>query len=130
MYCAGIDRSAADAVLTGSHFWRTSMPITRLNDAVRNSVLVAENLAIHEAVKQRRKVGLSTLPLAFGESGLPVHPILKSQLAAAVALNAYGAVSGEAELREAVAGYFRRRGVEAEPDQVVSGPGSKPLILP
>ncbi|MBD2892383.1 Aspartate/prephenate aminotransferase [Actinomadura sp. RB99] len=73
--------------------------------------------------------GLATLPLAFGESGLPVHPSLKSELAAASGLNAYGAVNGERELREAAAGYFQRRGIAADPDQIVCGPGSKPLLF-
>jgi aspartate/methionine/tyrosine aminotransferase len=75
------------------------------------------------------RAGLATLPLAFGESGLPVHPSLKSELAAASSINAYGAVNGERKLREAAAGYFRRRGIAADSDQIVCGPGSKPLLF-
>ncbi|MEO3822278.1 pyridoxal phosphate-dependent aminotransferase [Actinomadura sp. B10D3] len=103
--------------------------VNRLNSEARKVAPVAANLAAHEIVKQRQLAGLSTLPLAFGESGLPVHRALKTELAAAVGLNAYGSVDGEREFREAVAGYFRRRGVVAEPGQVVGGPGSKPLLF-
>jgi aspartate aminotransferase len=90
---------------------------------------VARNLAAAEALDQRRHVGLPVLALAFGESGLLVHPALKLKLAAAAGYNAYGAVAGDADLRRAVAGYWQRRGITADPDLVVCGPGSKPLLF-
>ncbi len=69
------------------------------------------------------------LPLAFGEAGLPVLPALREALAAAAGRNAYGPVAGLRELREAVAGYWARRGLPTGADQVICGPGSKPLLF-
>lgn len=51
------------------------------------------------------------LPLAFGETGLQVHPLLREALAAAAGRNAYAPVVGLRELREAAAGYWARRGL-------------------
>ena len=67
------------------------------------------------------------LPLALGEAGLPVHPLLAEALAAAAARNAYPPVAGLPELREAAAGYWTRRGLPTSAGAVICGPGSKPL---
>ncbi|RJL32036.1 pyridoxal phosphate-dependent aminotransferase [Bailinhaonella thermotolerans] len=94
------------------------------------SVSVSATLAANEALENRRRAGLPVLPLAFGEAGLPVHPALSERLAAAATgRNAYGPVAGTPELREAAAGYWVRRGSPTPPDQVVAGPGSKPLLF-
>jgi len=69
------------------------------------------------------------LPLAFGEAGLPVHPLLREALTAAAWRNAYAPVAGLPELREAAAGYWTRRGLPTPADAVVTGPGSKPLLF-
>src|SRR5262245_45017381 len=79
------------------------------------------------AVRQSR--GQPVLRLAFGEAGLPVHPVLRDALAAATAANGYGPVAGDPGLRSAAAGYWERRGLRTSPDQVVCGPGSKPLLF-
>ena len=44
------------------------------------------------------------LPLAFGESGLPVHPALLDVLHAVTGGNDYGPVAGRPELRAAADG--------------------------
>ena len=90
---------------------------------------VSATLAANEAVAARRSRGRPVLPLAFGEAGLPVHPALRGALAAATAANGYGPVAGHPVLRSAVAGYWQRRGLPTRPDQVVCGPGSKPLLF-
>ena len=69
------------------------------------------------------------LPLAFGEAGRPVHPLLREALAAAAGRNAYAPVAGLPGLREAAAGYWTRRGLPTSAGAVVSGPGSKPLLF-
>jgi aspartate aminotransferase len=93
------------------------------------SVAVSATLAANEALDHRRRAGLPVLPLAFGEAGLPVHPALERELASAAGRGAYGPVAGTAELRTAAAGYWRRRGLsDADPDLIVAGPGSKPLL--
>lgn len=91
-------------------------------------VSVSATLAINEAIAARRKQGLPVLHMGFGEAGLPVHPVLEKALANSAGENAYGPVAGTKELRESVAGYWNRRGLPTEPDLVVCGPGSKPLL--
>jgi len=103
--------------------WHTSgSPLVR-------DVPVSATLAANEAMAARRARGQPVLPLAFGEAGLPVHPALRRALAAATAANGYGPVAGQAVLRAAAAGYWQRRGLPTCPDQVVCGPGSKPLLF-
>ncbi|WP_083460143.1 pyridoxal phosphate-dependent aminotransferase [Jiangella muralis] len=92
------------------------------------SVPVSPTLALNEALAQKRRHGLPVLPLGFGEAGLPVHPALREALAIGSSRNAYGPVAGTAELREAAAGYWARRGLPTDPELVVAGPGSKPLL--
>jgi len=94
----------------------------------RSSVPVSATLAANEALAIRRSGGQPVLPLAFGEAGLPVHPRLRDELAAAAARGSYGPVAGIPALREAAAGYWTRRGLPTGPDAVVAGPGSKPLL--
>ncbi len=90
---------------------------------------VSATLAANEVMAARRNRGLPVLPLAFGEAGLPVHPVLRDALASAAAANDYGPVAGQLALRQAAAGYWARRGLPTSPSQVVCGPGSKPLLF-
>ncbi|MFC5143308.1 pyridoxal phosphate-dependent aminotransferase [Streptomyces aureoversilis] len=92
-------------------------------------VTMSATLAADESLARRRRAGLPVLPMASGEIGLPVHPVLKARLAAAAAHNAYGPVAGSPDLRAAVAGYWQRRGLVTDPGLVVAGPGSKPLLF-
>ncbi|GAA4920479.1 aminotransferase class I/II-fold pyridoxal phosphate-dependent enzyme [Stackebrandtia albiflava] len=77
---------------------------------------------------RRRQAGEHVLPLAFGEAGLPVHPELVEVLSTHATRNGYGPVSAVPQLQEAAAGYWSRRRLPTAPDQVVAGPGSKPLL--
>lgn len=90
---------------------------------------VSATLAANEALERKRRAGIRVLPLAFGEAGLPVHEALQEALADAAGRGGYGPVAGLAALREAAAGYWRRRGLPTEPWQVICGPGSKPLLF-
>src|SRR4051795_13213433 len=91
-------------------------------------VAVSATLAANEALDHRRRAGLPVLPLAFGEAGLPVLPALERALAPAAGRRAYGPLAGTTALRTAAAGYWRRRGLPADPGLIVAGPGSKPLL--
>jgi aspartate aminotransferase len=91
-------------------------------------VAISATLAANEALDHRRRAGLPVLPLAFGEAGLPVLPALERELATAAGRGAYGPVAGSTDLRTAAAGYWRRRGLPADPGLIVAGPGSKPLL--
>ncbi|HLR97752.1 MAG TPA: pyridoxal phosphate-dependent aminotransferase [Jiangellaceae bacterium] len=86
-------------------------------------------LAANERIQARMRAGVDVLHLAFGEAGLPVHPELADVLARSAHRTGYPPVIGDEHARAAVAGYFARRGVQAEKDQVVLAPGSKALLL-
>ncbi|MFC5754327.1 pyridoxal phosphate-dependent aminotransferase [Actinomadura rugatobispora] len=102
------------------------MPV--LNPSAR-PVPLSPTLAINEAIARKRREGLPVLALGFGEAGVPIHPALTRELAGAAGRGAYGPVAGSAPLRAAAAGYWERRGLPTDPDLVVSGPGSKPLLF-
>ncbi len=91
---------------------------------------ISATLAANEVLDGRRRRGEPVLPMAFGEAGLPVHPLLRDALAAAAATgaNSYGPVAGSMALRTAAASYWNRRDLPTEPDAVVCGPGSKALL--
>jgi aspartate aminotransferase len=90
---------------------------------------MSATLAADEALARRRRAGEHVVSLASGEIGLPVLPGLRERLGAAADRNAYGPVAGSAGLRTAAAGYWGRRSLPTDPDQVVCGPGSKPLLF-
>jgi aspartate aminotransferase len=96
---------------------------------VNRIVGVSATLAANEALAERRRRGERVLPLAFGEAGVPVAPVLRDALATASSQNGYGPVAGSADLRAAAAGYWTRRGLPTAPGDVVCGPGSKALLF-
>jgi aspartate aminotransferase len=83
---------------------------------------------MNEAVRLRQARGERVVHLGFGEAGLPVHPLLRDALERSSGANAYGTVAGSTALRTSVAGYYARRGLETEQEQVLVGPGSKALL--
>lgn len=101
-----------------------------MNDAALSSLApkLSPTLAINEAIKSRIRGGDEIIHLGFGEAGIPVHPLLRQTLAAASADGGYGDVAGNPALRESIAAYFTRRGLDTEPSQIVVGPGSKALL--
>jgi aspartate aminotransferase len=92
--------------------------------AVRHSATLAAN----EKVRSRIAAGEDVLHLAFGEAGLPVHPALAETLSRATSRTGYPTVTGDPAARTAVAGYFARRGLTADPERVLLAPGSKALL--
>lgn len=89
---------------------------------------VSPTLAINQEIARRRAAGQETIPLGFGEASIPIHPELTRRLGEHAGLGGYGPVAGVPALLEAAAGYWTRREVPTSADQVVSGPGSKPLL--
>jgi aspartate/methionine/tyrosine aminotransferase len=86
-------------------------------------------LAINEAVAKRRAAGREIIHLGFGEAAFPLHPLLKTALAEAATHTSYAPVLGIPALRQAIAAYLvRTRGMTCSADQIVVGPGSKPLL--
>ncbi len=94
----------------------------------REDLSLSPTLAMNEEIARRRAAGLKTVPLGFGEASIPVHPDLVAQLRLHAPRGDYGPVAGAGELLAAAAGYWSRRGIATSPEQVVSGPGSKPLL--
>lgn len=86
-------------------------------------------LAVNEAIQARKSAGEKVLHLGFGEAGLPVPDGIADVLSRAAGRNSYGAVVGSREAREAAAGWFGRRALPTEPDQVLFAPGSKALLF-
>src|SRR5262245_13937333 len=69
-------------------------------------------LAINETVAQRRAAGCETIHLGFGESSLPLYPLLKSALVESVIHTGYAPVLGIPALRLAIAQYLTKtRGI-------------------
>jgi aspartate aminotransferase len=93
------------------------------------TVPVSATLAANEIMDERRRRGEPVLPMAFGEAGLPAHPMLREELAGAAGCTSYGPVAGHAALRAAAAAYWTRRGLPTGPGAVVAGPGSKALLF-
>lgn len=93
-----------------------------------NSRGISPNLALDELVAARRALGEPVLHLGFGEARLPVFEPLVQRLTEGAARNGYGPVVGDLEARSAVAGYFTRRRLPTDAEQVVLAPGSKPLL--
>lgn len=89
-------------------------------------------LAIDARIRELRAGGRQVLHLGFGEAGLPVLPEVTDVLASAAGRsgsNSYGKVAGSEAARAAAAGYFTRRGLPTDPDQIVYAPGSKSLLF-
>jgi aspartate aminotransferase len=94
-----------------------------------STIGVSATLAANETMDTRRRSGEPVLPMAFGEAGLPAHPMLRGALARAAGYTSYGPVAGHLALREAAAFYWSRRGLPTEAANVVCGPGSKALLF-
>jgi aspartate aminotransferase len=93
------------------------------------AVPVSATLAANEIMQARRRRGEPVLPMAFGEAGLPAHPLLREALADAAGCTAYGPVAGHEALRAAAASYWARRGLPTDAEAMVAGPGSKALLF-
>lgn len=108
---------------------RIARALTQRVPLVLRAFPVSATLAANEAMAARLRRGEPVLPLGFGESGLPVHPVLRDALAGSATSNSYGPVGGHPALRAAAAGYWQRRGLPTKPSSVVCGPGSKALLF-
>jgi aspartate aminotransferase len=96
---------------------------------LRSKMTSSPTLAINEAVARRQEEGRPTIHLGFGEATFPLHPMLRQALERAIERTGYAPVAGVLRLRQAIASYIERtRGVACSAEQVVVGPGSKPLI--
>ncbi|QXE33946.1 aminotransferase class I/II-fold pyridoxal phosphate-dependent enzyme [Streptomyces sp. GMY02] len=81
----------------------------------------------------RRTVSEGRGPVRFGppfpEAGLPALPGLADACAAATARTEPEPPGGGAALREAARGYWSRRGLPCDPEDVAVAPGAQPLLF-
>ncbi len=100
----------------------------RLAPAMR-TLATSATLTMNELVAKRRAAGRETIHLGFGEATFPLHPLLHTALTRATSQTGYAPVLGLAALRQAIAEYLARtRALTYSPDQIIVGPGSKPLL--
>src|SRR5437868_6733784 len=82
---------------------------------------VSPNLALDQRVAERRADSASIVHLGFGETQLPVFEPCVRRLTEGAGRTSYGPVAGAAAVLEAAAGYFSRRRMPTNPDQIVIG---------
>jgi aspartate aminotransferase len=90
---------------------------------------LSPTLSVNQAIRQAQRDGRDIVHLAFGEAGLPVHPLLAEHLQAGIPSNRYGPVAGEELVRSAAAGYLNRRGIQSSADDILITPGSKAALF-
>jgi aspartate aminotransferase len=96
--------------------------------SITNLVPPSATLAVNERIRRRIEAGEPILHLAFGEAGLPVPQEIVDALTRGAPDNGYGPVAGSPSARSAAAGWFHRRRLPTDPEQVVIAPGSKALL--
>ena len=96
--------------------------------SITNLVPPSATLAVNERLRRLIEAGQPILHLAFGEAGLPVPEEVVDALARGAPDNRYGPVAGSLSARAAAAGWFDRRRLPTDPEQVVIAPGSKALL--
>lgn len=99
------------------------------------SIVMPDNLKVGLMVSEQRKKCSSSgcndpfYGLAFGQSPFHVPEIMTRALANNADKGHYSAAEGILELRQSVAEFNRRHfNLEADPDRIVIGPGTKTLI--
>jgi aspartate aminotransferase len=96
--------------------------------SITNLVPPSATLAVNERIRRLIDDGQPILHLAFGEAGLPVPEEVVDALTRGAPDNGYGPVAGSPLARAAAAGWFDRRRLPTDPEQVVIAPGSKALL--
>lgn len=105
-----------------------SKPVS-LNMNVRGMGLSA-TLAISERCRSLRREGQTVYNMGLGQSPFPVPNSVVEALRLAAPEKDYLPVKGLPALRDAVAEFHRKRDhIEAHPDGVIIGPGSKELMF-
>lgn len=96
---------------------------------VTQTLAPSATLMMNELVAKRRAAGRETIHLGFGEATFPLHPLLHTALTRATRHTGYSPVPGLPALRRAIAEYLARtRFLTYSPEQIIVGPGSKPLL--
>jgi aspartate aminotransferase len=103
-------------------------PPLRLSAQAR-SMVTSATLAINEKVAEKRAWGHDIIHLGFGQASFPLHPKLSKALGKSAKHTDYAPVLGIEPLRCAIADYLQaNRNFSCSADQIIVGPGSKPLL--
>lgn len=102
----------------------------KLATAVRHRLEPSPTLYINERVNAMWASGETVYHLGFGESRFPVHPHIRAALSENAHQKSYLAGLGLQELRAAAANFYSRKlGFDVKTEQLIIGPGSKPLYF-
>lgn len=92
--------------------------------------VASPTLAINERVLQLKAEGRTIYHMGFGESRFPVHPKVLKALREHATERSYPPVAGLPELRSAIADFYAQEfDLEATPQQIIVGPGSKSVLF-
>ena len=87
-------------------------------------------LTINELITTLRKQGEQILHMGFGEAPFPVHPLIRKALCDNSWRQKYLPVQGILPLREQISEFYNIQfELQYAPEQIVVGPGSKPLMF-
>lgn len=87
-------------------------------------------LAMNERITQMRKKGEQIFHMGFGESPFPVHPLIRKALCDNSWRQNYLPTQGIIKLREQVSRFYETMfNLKYSPEQIIIGPGSKPLMF-
>jgi len=105
-------------------------PLFQLAPSLRENQAPSPTLAINERVNALWAAGQTVYHLGFGESRFPVHPKIRAALQANADQKSYLAGLGLYALRQAAASFYSRKlGMTIGAEQLIIGPGSKPLYF-
>ncbi len=97
---------------------------------VRHRLEPSPTLYINERVNELWAAGQTVYHLGFGESRFPVHPKVQAALRDHADQKSYLPTLGLRELRVAAANFYSRKlNLAINADQLIIGPGSKPLYF-
>lgn len=93
-------------------------------------IVPSATLAINELITTIRERGEKVYHMGFGESPFPVHSLVRKALCENSWRQRYLPTQGIIELREQVSKFYQTMfGLQYAPEQIVIGPGSKPLMF-
>ncbi len=109
-------------VRKSNHFVNLNLNVRGLNQSA--------TLVINERSNELIKKGMTVYKLGLGQSPFPVPKIVQEALRQNAHQKDYLPVKGLMPLREAIAGFNRRRqGIQCTAEDIMIGPGSKELIF-
>ncbi|MFX1368259.1 MAG: pyridoxal phosphate-dependent aminotransferase [Promethearchaeota archaeon] len=93
-------------------------------------IVPSATLAINELIAQLKEQGEQILHMGFGEAPFPVHPLVRKALCDNSWRQKYLPVQGILPLREQISRFYQSMfDLRYASEQIIVGPGSKPLMF-